>query len=191
MARGKPREDAVLAATIVVLQSHGYAALTIDRVAAVAHASKATIYRRWAGKPELVKAALDALDAAHDATVPDTGALRTDLLAVVRSLREKASQPYLAMMTDVVAAARHDPVLARLLQAHVEDETLSPFRAVLQRAKLRGVVSRSVDEGLVHDVAEAMIVQRLQRGRRLDTAFAGRLVDGVLLPLVQARAVRS
>ncbi len=191
MARGIAREEAVLAATIVVLQSHGYAGLTLDRVAAEARASKATIYRRWSGKAELVKAALDALDASDQAAVPDTGALRSDLLAVVRSLREKASPSYLAMMTDVVAAARHDTALAELLRAHVEDDTLSPFRAVLLRAKQRGAIARSVDDALVHDVAEAMIVQRLQRGRRLDAAFAARLVDGVLLPLVQARGARS
>jgi len=59
---GEPREGAILAATVQLLQAVGYGALTIDGVAAEAHASKATVYRRWRGKAELVKAALDSLD---------------------------------------------------------------------------------------------------------------------------------
>jgi AcrR family transcriptional regulator len=54
------RERAILSVVIGLLGEAGYEAMTIDAVAARAHASKTTIYRRWAGKAELVRAAVDA-----------------------------------------------------------------------------------------------------------------------------------
>ena len=61
------REQAVLAATAELLVERGYAALTTDAVAVRAGASKATIYRRWPNKAQLVRATLDAADAARNA----------------------------------------------------------------------------------------------------------------------------
>ncbi|HME77339.1 MAG TPA: helix-turn-helix domain-containing protein, partial [Mycobacterium sp.] len=52
-----PREAELLAVTLRLLQQHGYDRLTLEAVAASAHASKATMYRRWPSKAELVLAA--------------------------------------------------------------------------------------------------------------------------------------
>ena len=52
-----PREAELLAVTLELLQEHGYDRLTVDAVATSARASKATIYRRWPTKAELVLAA--------------------------------------------------------------------------------------------------------------------------------------
>lgn len=184
MARGPEREDAVLAAVIAIATEVGYEATTIDAVARRAQASKATIYRRWRNKAELVGAALDTLDADDNATVPDTGALRSDLVAVLAMLRAKASAPYLALMTDLMLASRRDPELAAALQSHVADEELSPFLEVLQRAIVRGEIAADTDTTLIHDLAEAMILRQVQVGAALDEPFVERLVDGVLLPLL-------
>ena len=73
------RELEILEATLEVLDEVGYDLLTMDAVATRAKASKATLYRRWKGKPELVVAAIMAHKG--DAVVPDTGSLRGDLLA--------------------------------------------------------------------------------------------------------------
>ncbi len=160
--------------------ARGYEGMTIDEVAARARSSKTTIYRRWKNKAELVKAALDALDA-QDNAIPETGALRSDLVAVLDALRRKASAQYLAMIQDLSLAAKRDPALAAALKEHVENEALSPFHVALERH----VSPRDVDFVLVHDVAEAMILRQLQVGKRLDDAFTKRVVDGVLLPLIQ------
>jgi AcrR family transcriptional regulator len=191
MARGKPREEAILSSTIELLKSVGYVALTMDGVAAHARASKATLYRRWRGKPELVKAALDSVDAARCQVVPDTGALRSDLIATMAALREQASAPYVAMMQDLVHAARHDTALERLLHQHAETEELSPFSLVLNRAVERKQLPRSAPRALVHDVAEAMILRQLQLGAPFDRAFIVRVVDEVLLPLLRGKRSRA
>lgn len=191
MVRGEPRERAILSATIEVLEAEGYEAMTIDGVAARAHASKATIYRRWPNKAALVKAALDALDRDDNAAIPDTGALRSDLLAVMKAMGKKASAPYLRMIQDLVAAARRDPLLASLLQEHIANDELSPFQSVIHRAVLRGELPKSTDTVLVHDVAEALMLRQAQTGAPFDARFVRRVVDQVLLPLLEKKRGRS
>ncbi|WP_410209926.1 TetR/AcrR family transcriptional regulator [Aquirhabdus sp.] len=185
MSRGKPREVAILNATIELLQMHGYQALTIDSVAAHAHASKATIYRRWRNRVELVKAAIDAFDQQRNESIPDTGELRSDLIAVFETLRNTATAPYLAMINDLIAASKHDKELAAALQAHVNDQDLSPFRRVLSRAMSRDGLETAECEDLIHDVAEAMITRHVRLERPFDDAFIFRVVDGILLPLLE------
>ena len=180
MVRGKPREEAILSATRAELTERGYEGMTIDDIAARAHSSKATIYRRWKNKAELVTAMLDALDAADNAAIPETGALRSDLVAVMDATREKASAPYVAMIQDLVNASKRDPALAAALKKHIANEDLSPFHDVLARHFRR----RDVDFDLVHDVAEAMVLRQLRVGAPLDAAFVRRVVDRVILPLL-------
>ena len=62
-------------ATLEVLVTDGYRALTMEKVRARAGVGKATIYRRYGSKEELVKAAVEHLH--QDLPVPeDTGSLR-------------------------------------------------------------------------------------------------------------------
>src|SRR5438270_2335004 len=103
-SRGAPRERAILAAVIDLLGEAGYEAMTMDAVAARAHASKTTIYRRWRGKPELVKAAVDGYVAARLPISADTGSLRGDLMAVMRAIRGHLTDEFLAMMSGLLHA---------------------------------------------------------------------------------------
>ncbi|QUQ64846.1 TetR/AcrR family transcriptional regulator [Kutzneria sp. CA-103260] len=184
MVRGKEREDAILAAVIELVVEGGYANLTMDGVAARAQASKATIYRRWRNKAQLVKAALDAYDAEQNEAIPDTGELRSDLYAVMRALKERANERHLALINGLIAAARHDEELDAALKEHVANEELSPFLVSLQRAVDRGELPADADSELVHDVAEAMIMRQVTAGE-FDEAFISRVVDDVLLVLLR------
>src|SRR4051812_13391113 len=76
------REAEILAATLDLLATAGYDRLTMDAVAAAAKASKATLYRRWSTKAELVIDALQRTGDALHVADPDTGHLRDDLVAV-------------------------------------------------------------------------------------------------------------
>lgn len=185
MVRGQQRVDAILAAALDLITETGYAALTVDAVAARAGASKATIYRRWRNKAELIRAALDAYDAEHNADIPDTGTLRGDLVAVLEALRAKASERFTELIGELVAAMRHDAQLAAALREHIDNEELSPFHDALHRAIARGELPADTDTELVHEVAEAMIMRRSQIGASFDAAFIARLVDDVLLVLLR------
>jgi AcrR family transcriptional regulator len=184
MVRGKEREDAILTAVIELLVEAGYANLTMDGVAARAQASKATIYRRWRNKAQLVKAALDAYDAEQNEGIPDTGGLRDDLYAVMRALKERANERHMALISGLIAAAQHDAELDAALKEHVANEELSPFLVSLQRAVDRGELPADADSELVHDVAEALIMRQVTAGQ-FDEAFISRVVDDVLLVLLK------
>ncbi|MFI9508202.1 TetR/AcrR family transcriptional regulator [Nocardia sp. NPDC052566] len=184
MVRGQERVDAILTAALDLVAERGYPALTVDAVAERAKASKATIYRRWRGKAELIKAALDAYDADHNAAIEDTGTLRGDLIAVLEALRAKSSERFTAIVGGLAAAMRHDAELAAALREHIENEELSPFHDALVRAIERGDLPADTDAELIHDVAEAMIQRQLLIGAGFDDHFIGRLVDDVLLVLL-------
>src|SRR4051794_33161402 len=78
---GRPRdqraEGAILDATVALVGEVGFGNLTVDAVAARAGVGKATIYRRWASKEELVIAAVTCLR--HGVEAPDTGSVVDDL----------------------------------------------------------------------------------------------------------------
>lgn len=101
--RGELREDAVLRATLELLAEIGYGSLTMDAVAARAKASKATIYRRWAGKAELVIAAIERHTAADGGagTVP----ARLGGLPTLRAGTDSDAETDLAAEADLPAEA--------------------------------------------------------------------------------------
>jgi AcrR family transcriptional regulator len=87
--RGPELEDALLDATWDELVEHGYAALTIDGVAVRAGTSRPVLYRRWATKPDLVRAAVRRKLLRDQLAVPDTGSLRSDLIALIRAANQR------------------------------------------------------------------------------------------------------
>ena len=140
MARGEVRERAILAAVIELLGEVGYEAMTMDAVAARAHASKTTIYRRWRGKPELVRAAVDDYVAGRVPSWADTGSLRGDLMTVMRAMRGHLTDEFLAMMSGLIHAMRTDPELAGVLRSHLASDhsaALPIIRRAAGRARCR------------------------------------------------------
>jgi AcrR family transcriptional regulator len=107
---------ALLVATLEVLRETGYDKLTIDQVVARVHASKATVYRRWSNKAELVCAAF-AYSIRAEAPMPDTGTLRGDLLAMAEIIAGDAYQ-YGRIVAGILGAGERNPQLRELL---VED----------------------------------------------------------------------
>src|SRR6478672_5992627 len=105
------RDAAIRDATLALLLEVGYDRLSMDAVAARAKASKATIYRRWPGKQELV---LDAVRARGPGLVvtEDTGSLRGDLMATYRSAIHGSAADDADLIAGVLRAMRTTPELA-------------------------------------------------------------------------------
>src|ERR1700742_1254511 len=78
---GQELESALLTAAMDELVQAGYARLTMESVARRAGTSEPVLYRRWPNKDRLVLAAMEHYRDAHPIALPDTGALRSDLLA--------------------------------------------------------------------------------------------------------------
>jgi AcrR family transcriptional regulator len=183
--RGKSRERGILAAVIGLLGEAGYEAMTMDAVAARAHASKATIYRRWPGKPELVRAAVDAHIAGRLPGDQDTGSLRGDLLAVLQAMRSHLTPEFMAMMSGLVHAMRADPELAGRLRSLIDQNAVA--EQVIGRAARRGELPAAAEQRLarlVHEVIEAQLFRQLMMSAELDSTFARHVVDDIILPLL-------
>jgi AcrR family transcriptional regulator len=184
MVRGEAREQAILAAVVELLGEAGYEAMTMDAVAARAHASKTTIYRRWPGKPELVKAAVDGYVAGRLPVSADTGSLRGDLMAVMRAMGGHLTDEFLAMMSGLVHAMRTDPELAGVLRSHLADD-YSAALPIIRRAAGRGEVPSGSDETLAriaHELIEAQLFRQMALGGSFSEEFSRHVVDDLVRP---------
>lgn len=193
--RAEAREDAILSAALELLAEIGYAAMSMDAVAVRARASKATIYRRWSGKAELVVAAIehhtrDHADPARTGTdgvgdPHDAGDLRTDLVLVLRGMRDRLAGESTQLVLGLISAMRDDPDLATAVRSRLIDGKRESFAPVLLRARLRGDAPPGADHELLAEVSSALLFSRLfVTGEPLDDAVVDHLVDDVLLPLV-------
>ncbi|TDE11781.1 TetR/AcrR family transcriptional regulator [Jiangella asiatica] len=186
--RAEAREDAILLATLELLAQIGYGAMSMDAVAARARASKATIYRRWSGKAELVVAAVErhTRDQAgdHDSG-PDTADLRTDLTLVLQDMRDRLVGQSAQLVLGLMTAMRDDAELARAVRSRLIDGKRESFAPVLRRACERGDAPGAVDHELLAEVSSAILFSRVfVTGESLDDGVIAHLVDDVLLPLV-------
>ena len=179
------RHDEILRATIDELQAVGYDRTTMDAIAERAGASKATLYRHWPGKPELVVAAIRYMKGVDSSALPDTGDLRTDLIALLTSATRAGDHDELCMMRGMVSACGADPELARVFFDQVVDAKRSHALRLLERAQERGQVSVAADIHFLVDAAPAMLVFRsLLTPNPVDEGYVTRLVDEVWLPLL-------
>lgn len=186
--RGDVREEAILSATLELLAEVGYDRMTMDAVAARARSSKATIYRRWAGKPELVVAAVRRYAASPAEPPAEGGDLRQELLAVLRAMRSGLTGQDADLILGLMVAMRRDAELAAAVRSQVLADKGEAFGAVVSRAVARGDLPPTADPGLLAEVGSAVLFSRLfLTGEPLDDAFIGHLVDAVLLPLLNWR----
>lgn len=184
MVRGEARTDAILDAALELMAATGYERLTIDAVAARAGASKATIYRRWPGKPELVMAALSRQGTAATAEV-DTGDLRGDLAQAIKQMRDSLASQDGALILGLLNAMRENGELAEHVRGQVLSAKRSVIGALVARAIERGELPARADHELASEIAAALVFTRiLVTGQPLDDTEVARIVDAVLMPVL-------
>ncbi|MGI5244131.1 TetR/AcrR family transcriptional regulator [Dactylosporangium sp. CA-139066] len=179
------RRAAICDAVFELLGEVGYDRMTMDAVAARARASKATIYRGWPSKPELV---MEAIEHRYGGAMepPDTGSLRGDLLAQLSTVCAAASGEDGAVFTGLLTAATHNAELAEVMYRCAYETKHGMYESMLTRAAQRGEVPEGTRADLLHEVLHAMVTsRRMWQSGPLDEAFVTRLVDGVLLPILR------
>jgi len=176
-----PRETELLAVTLQLLQEHGYDRLTVDAVAATARASKATVYRRWPSKAELVLAAF--IEGVRQVAVPpETGTLRGDLLHLGRAICQQAQQQAGTIRAVLVEASRH-PALNDALQHQFLDERKALIQEILQQAADRGEIDESVISDELWDLLPGYLIFRsIMPSRPPSEHTVQALVDDVIIP---------
>ncbi|MFJ1638164.1 TetR/AcrR family transcriptional regulator [Streptomyces sp. NPDC088256] len=168
---GRPRsaaaDEAILEATRASLVDLGWSKLTMGDVATRAGVAKTTLYRRWAGKNELV---VDAVAVLFDELeLPDLGSLSADVQAVVLQFAALLERPETrtALMAVVAESTRDEALRTRIRDSIVDRQK----RLVLQgrrRAQERGELPVEPDEGaasttadLIFDVIAGAVVHRV------------------------------
>ena len=180
------REQEILDAALTVLAEAGYDRLTMDAVAAEAKASKATLYRRWSSKPELVVEAVCS-HKEHPA-VPDTGTLRGDLLEAYCGLGGVTDPRSMAVLAAVVTAMARDEEFAAIYRRDFIGPKQAAMRTVLERAVARGEIRDDVDLDLVAPALPGIVLHRVfLLGDDATPDLVARVIDQIILPAVAHR----
>jgi AcrR family transcriptional regulator len=181
MPRWTPREMELLAVTLRLLREYGYDRLSVDAVATQAKASKATVYRRWPSKDELVLAAV--VEGLCPAAAPQSsGSLRGDLLRIGTNLCRQ-SRLHAETLRAVMNELARNPALG----AAVHEEFIRPHRslvtAILIDAAGRGEIDAAAINDELCDLLPSYLLSRsLIPGRPPTKKTVRMLVDEVLMP---------
>ncbi|MGW1678783.1 TetR/AcrR family transcriptional regulator [Saccharopolyspora sp. NPDC002376] len=183
--RGDELTAAIFVATLAELEEVGYAGLTMERVAERAKTGKASLYRRWPSRMELVLAAVYSTWP-EPADSVDTGTLRGDLLAMLRRSAEvlagPAGEAMRGLLGDVLSGQDRTVQLRQLSQARGR----RTMEEIVRRASERGELDATTIPPRRLEVGQAMLRQHfLFNGTPVPDEVIVEIVDTVLLPLLQ------
>jgi AcrR family transcriptional regulator len=185
--RGEARTVAILDAALELINEVGYERVTMDGIAARARASKMTMYRRWPTKSVLVANALRRHAQGDAPAIPDTGALRGDLLATVKEIAETLTGERGPSLIGLIEAIRDDDALRGQVSSQVRERSHHVGREICARAIARGEAIHAERAEIVLDLAfEHLFTSTLFEGAQPSAARQRHLVDTVLLPLLRA-----
>jgi AcrR family transcriptional regulator len=188
--RDHTRDTDILEAAIDVLAEAGYDGMTIDMVAARAKAGKATLYRRWPSKAELVIDAVACLKQTdlEASAIPDTGTLRGDLIAMIKTPSIQDGERKLRLMAGLASMISRSPELAETARAAIVAPRIALNRMFLQRAVDRGEISPEIDLDLLATISPSMVTYRaLMLGIPANREYLIALIDDVILPAAGLR----
>jgi AcrR family transcriptional regulator len=185
---GRPRSEradrAIIDAALSLFAEHGVEGLCIEEVAARAGVGKATIYRRWPGKEDLLLDALASLKTPFPE--PAGESVRADLVMLLQIMVQDLADPRRAREYALLLGegAKFPRLIARYMETVVE-----PRREVIRAALRRGVAAGELRSGTDVEAALFMLTgAMLSRGRHnpeeLSPQFAERVVDELLRGLV-------
>lgn len=174
-----------------LLAEGGYEGVTFEEVARRAGASKATLYRRWKSKRDMVVAALKAGPARREGQDGiDTGSLRGDLLALCQRLlttmRSTDGQTALLLLQ----AGIDDPQLCEAIEQAVGPTGARLPASVVAAAVRRGELPDGVDPFPFEEVTGAVLLLRRLNGLDTDDSYLEALVDSILIPALLATPAR-
>jgi len=154
----------------------------MDAVAARAGVGKATIYRRWASRKEMVAAALRSLTS--EIEMPDTGSVRDDIITLLRAFQDRTlrSLPR-PIRPRLIALTLTNPDLMQIFLTNVFLPRRAALLQVLERGKVRGELRANLDTGLATTIIHGPMFQLSLLGQTEaleDPKTPETLVDAVL-----------
>ena len=186
--RGQALDDAIIEAAKAELREVGYERLSMERVAERARTGKASMYRRWPSKVQLVVAVFYHL--VRDRTAPsDTGSLRGDLLALFDAASRTLDGPAGEAIRGLISEVLRDPELAETFRSFTRGSSLQAMAELVRRGRERGelgagpITPRQLEAGLA-----VMRFHFLTHGPPAPPGLNAEIVDDVVLPLLRAAA---
>lgn len=185
--RDHSRDSAILEATLAVLAESGYDGLTVDKVAARTGAARATVYRRWPTKADLVLAAVERLsrvdvDLDH---LPDTGGLREDLVSMILTQTDEEQQFRMRVMAGVASLSfTEEPRLADAATGAGVGPWIGAIEALMTRAVHRGEFPPA-DVSALAQVIPMMCLSRAVAQQPITREFSLTMIDGVVIPAMR------
>ncbi|GAA2437187.1 TetR/AcrR family transcriptional regulator [Streptomyces glaucus] len=182
------REAELYAAVLDLLREVGYDSLTMDAVAARTRSSKATLYRQWGGKAELVVKAIRHGKPGKAGDI-DTGSLRGDLHALMTLEDDRTLERNSALMRGVAMALHRHPDLREAFRDQLIEPELAGFRRVIRRAVDRGEVRPDCPalDFLLHMMIGGFATRALLDDLPPTRAFLASYIDAVVLPALGVR----
>lgn len=184
--RGDVLIDAIEEATIAELAAVGLAQFTIERVATRAGTGKASIYRRWHTKEQLIADSLIAQAVQFAAVLSDEeSSLRSDLVASFSALSHMFNSDFGHAIRTVMGGMYTNTELATLMSEKFLPSRLEQLEPILERAVARGDIA-AADLPTIRftiEVVPAMVIHRfIMMGEAPNNDFIERIVDDIVLP---------
>jgi AcrR family transcriptional regulator len=184
---GRPRSEqadrAIIDAALAEFAESGPAGVCIEKVASRAGVGKATIYRRWPGKEDLLLAALAALDA--PLPEPKGESVKDDLIALLDVMRAEADDPRRLRLFGLLLGegARYPRLFQRYVETVVEPRR-DVVRGVLRRGVATGELREPIDIEASVDMLVGAVLTRSRLGLdRIERGYVRRIVDQLLTGL--------
>jgi AcrR family transcriptional regulator len=173
-SQGRPRDtridDAVLRATVELLEEIGYTRLTIPLVAARAASTPPAVYRRFPTKIELVYEAVFPTLATLE--LPLAGDLESGVRALIRASIDLFSRPAVhSAISGLMAEMPSQPGLSARLLGRLQDNTYGRLQRFLDKAAAEGLASGGVDARLFLDMLSGTVTMALANERDLGDAW--------------------
>ncbi|MCJ0872627.1 TetR/AcrR family transcriptional regulator [Streptomyces sp. AP-93] len=176
------REQELYTCVVDQLREVGYEALSMEAVAAATRSSKATLYRRWKSKPQLVVTALRHTRRVQLSGI-DTGTLRGDLHELADRMGSVSGEDT-ELMQAMMHAARRNEELAAALREVMAGPEMAALRGLAERAVAREELANAspAAEFLPHLVIGVVLARFPLEGCDADAEYLHRYVDAVILP---------
>lgn len=181
--RGRPRsaqaEQAILAAALDLIAERGPEGLGIEQVAARAGVGKATIYRRWPGKEDMLLDAVGSLGS--DLPVPQGRSVRADLVALLDAFCREAADPRRARLFALLQGegVRYPRLLARYTEAVVQPRQ-AVVASVLRRGLATGELRENTDIEAATFLLNGAVLASMSGHDHVDTRYARRVVEELM-----------
>jgi AcrR family transcriptional regulator len=183
--RGAELERAILDAAWEQLIAEGYEHFTIDTVAARARTSKPVLYRRWKTREDLLRATARHIGAASAPSIPDTGTLRGDLLALLASANTTRN-PVAALVSSMLGSYYNQtgPTPAELRSAFLS-ERVSAVEQVVNRAAERGEIDPArLTPRIINLPFDLFRNEMMMTLKPVPDHVLRQIVDDIFIPLV-------